>query len=129
MALFHIEKRTKKNGEARYRYTVRVKKNGQIIHQESKTFSKKAQARAFGKKRVLELEDPNELKKVHHGKHFPQQGTLASLIQRYTKEIYLLKPWGRSKQYTLDLLLDSDLAQKHLQPQSIRYHRTLQNPA
>ncbi|MET4693634.1 tyrosine-type recombinase/integrase [Endozoicomonas lisbonensis] len=114
MALYHIEKRTKKNGDTRYRCMVRVKKNGQIIHQESKTFSKKSQAKAYGKKRVNELEDTDYLKKVQHRKHFPQQGTVASLIQRYIDELYPVKPWGRSKQYSLDLLLNSDLAKKDI---------------
>jgi Na+-transporting NADH:ubiquinone oxidoreductase subunit NqrF len=44
MASITIEKRSKANGEANYRCKVRVKKNGVIIHSESKTFSKKEHA-------------------------------------------------------------------------------------
>ena len=41
MASVTIEKRQKVNGDFTYRCTVRVKKNGAIIHRESRTFSKK----------------------------------------------------------------------------------------
>ena len=37
-----------------------------------------------------------------------------SIANSEEPEIYHLKPWGRSKQYTLDLLLDSDLARKNI---------------
>jgi hypothetical protein len=41
MASVTIDKRQKANGEFSYRCTISVKKNGVIIHRESKTFSKK----------------------------------------------------------------------------------------
>ncbi|WP_281167232.1 hypothetical protein [Colwellia piezophila] len=41
MASVTIDKRQKANGDFSYRYPLRVKKNGVIIHRESKTFSKK----------------------------------------------------------------------------------------
>ncbi len=56
MASFSIETRKLKNGEARFKTTVVVKKNQKIIHRESKTFRKKELARAFGRKRVNDIE-------------------------------------------------------------------------
>ena len=41
MASVTIDKRLKANGDFSCRCTIRVKKNGAIIHRESKTFSKK----------------------------------------------------------------------------------------
>jgi len=41
MASVTIDKRLKANGEFSYRCTVRIVKNGAIIHRETKTFSKK----------------------------------------------------------------------------------------
>jgi len=49
MASVTIDKRQKANGEFSYRCTVRVKKNGAIIHRESRTFSKKELAKTWGK--------------------------------------------------------------------------------
>ena len=47
MASVTIDKRQKANGEYSYRCTVRVKKNGVIIHRESKTFSKKVESKTL----------------------------------------------------------------------------------
>jgi len=41
MASFNIEKRKQVNGNYRYKHVVRDKSKGEIIHRESKTFSKK----------------------------------------------------------------------------------------
>ncbi|WP_157829098.1 hypothetical protein [Colwellia sp. 75C3] len=51
MASVTIDKRQKANGDFSYRCTIRVKKNGVIIHRESKTFSKKELAKTWGKLR------------------------------------------------------------------------------
>ncbi|MEZ8719304.1 site-specific integrase, partial [Vibrio splendidus] len=56
MASYTIETRKLKSGEPRFKVTIIVKKNSRIIHRESKTLKKKALAKAFGKKRVAELE-------------------------------------------------------------------------
>ena len=56
MAYSTIEKRKKTNGDFSYRCTIRVKKNGEIIHRESKTFSKKELARTWAKLRIDEIE-------------------------------------------------------------------------
>ncbi|ESP91805.1 hypothetical protein N483_11550 [Pseudoalteromonas luteoviolacea NCIMB 1944] len=45
MAFNAIEKRKTTSGETRYKCRVRVKFNGKIIHNESKTFSKKPSIR------------------------------------------------------------------------------------
>ncbi|WP_461534707.1 tyrosine-type recombinase/integrase [Spongorhabdus nitratireducens] len=114
MASFSIEKRTRKDGTIRYRCVVRVKKDGVIIHRESQTFSTKNKARAYGKKRSVELEDPHYLKSLYHQDKPAQHSLLGTLIEKYQKEIYPLKPWGRTKHYVLDLLLHSALAAKNV---------------
>jgi len=48
MASVTIDKRQKANGDFSYRCTIRVKKNGVIIHRESKTFSKKEARKGRG---------------------------------------------------------------------------------
>lgn len=56
MASFFVETRQLLDGELRFRVKINVKKNGRIVHRESKTFRKKALAQTFGKRRVNELE-------------------------------------------------------------------------
>lgn len=50
MADYTIDKRTKADGTIRYRCSVSVKENGKRIHNESKTFTKQAHAKAWGVK-------------------------------------------------------------------------------
>ena len=63
MASFTIEKRAKANGDFSYRCTIRVKESGEIIHRESKTFSKKEVARTWGKTRCDAIENDSVLQK------------------------------------------------------------------
>ncbi|OCQ20312.1 hypothetical protein A7985_17985 [Pseudoalteromonas luteoviolacea] len=57
MAGFNIEKRKIASGELRYKCIVREKANGTIIHNESKTFTQKALAERWGRKRVLLVQE------------------------------------------------------------------------
>ncbi|MFT7053850.1 MAG: hypothetical protein ACJAU1_001407, partial [Psychromonas sp.] len=56
MASFSIQTRTLANGEARFKASVVVKKNGAMIHREARTFKKKELARTWGKNKTQELE-------------------------------------------------------------------------
>ena len=56
MASVTHEKRKLANGEFRYKATIRTKKDGVIIHRESKTFTKKELAVQWGKIRLHAIE-------------------------------------------------------------------------
>lgn len=79
MAFYNLEKREKSDGTIRYRCVVGIKEKGRYIHRESKTFSKASIAKAWGARRVLELESdiasPKETK--------AQQITISELIEKY----------------------------------------------
>ncbi|CAM4040324.1 Integrase [Vibrio neonatus] len=49
MTYFNIEHRTLASDELRYKATVFIKKDGCIVHPESKTFKKKTLANSYGK--------------------------------------------------------------------------------
>lgn len=102
MASFSVETRTLANNELRYKVTIRVKKSGQIIHRESKTFKKKALAQTFGKRRVYEIEEVgiNRTKTV----------TLGELICLYIYDADLWNNTGRTKRYVIQMLRDCDIA-------------------
>lgn len=55
MASFTIEKRAKANGDFSYRCTIRVKESGEIIHRESKTFSKRKLLELGAKPAAMQL--------------------------------------------------------------------------
>lgn len=97
MASFTIEKRAKANGDFSYRCTVRVKESGEIIHRESKTFSKKEVARTWGKTRCEAIE--------HHGalnKH--KVVSLGALLNLYFEDHDLWGKTGRTKRYVIKML-------------------------
>jgi integrase len=103
MASVTIDKREKANGEFSYRCTVRVKKNGVIIHRESKTFSKKELAKTWGKikKEAAELNGIAEQEKIV---------TLAELLDMYINDADLWKGTGRTKRYVIQMLRDCPIA-------------------
>ncbi len=103
MASFSIETRKLKNGEARFKTTVVVKKNQKIIHRESKTFRKKELARAFGRKRVndIESEGLNQAKSV----------SLGVLIDMFINDRDLWDNTGRTKRYVILMLRDCDIGE------------------
>lgn len=102
MASFSIETRKLKNGESRYKATVIVKKNSQIIHRESKTFRKKEHARTYGKNRVLDIEAGGVLKN--------KTVSLGELLDSYMITPELWNNTGRTKRYVIQLLRDCDIA-------------------
>lgn len=103
MAGFTIEKRKLSSGEQRYKCVVREKSKGEIIHNESKTFSTKALAESWGKKRVHEIESERVTEKKH-------TVTLGTLLNMYFENHDLWNKTGRTKQYVIKMLMDCDIA-------------------
>ena len=103
MASVTIDKRQKANGEFSFRCTVRVKKNGVIIHRESRTFSKKELAKTWGKiqKEAVELNSIVKQNKVI---------TIGELLDLYFNDVDLWANTGRTKQYVIQMLRDCPIA-------------------
>lgn len=116
MAAFNIVKRTKANGEKRYLCTVRVKQKGVQVYSESRTFTKEAPARAWGKKKTIELERDG-----HEGQN--ASITLGDLIQKYFDDSHI--EFKRTKQKVLEMLQDCDIAK--LVVNAIKPHHIIQH--
>ncbi|GAW97964.1 integrase [Colwellia marinimaniae] len=103
MASVTIDKRQKANGDFSYRCTIRVKKNGVIIHRESKTFSKKELAKTWGKirKEAVELNSITAQDKVI---------SIGELLDLFINDVYLWAATGRTKQYVVKMLRDYPIA-------------------
>ena len=102
MAYFNIERRTLSNGDPRYKTTVFVKKNGRIVHRESKTFKKKALANSFGKNKVTDIEA--------NGLNSTTICTIGELIDLYMNDKDLYDKDGRTKRYCIKLLRDCQIS-------------------
>ncbi|MCG9790656.1 site-specific integrase [Vibrio mediterranei] len=102
MASFSIQTRTLTSGEKRYKATITVKKNGQIVHRFAKTHKKKAIATAWAKNQVSEI----EIK----GLKTQRSTTIAELLDLFIAERDLWDNTGRTKQYVIKMLRDCNIA-------------------
>jgi integrase len=103
MASVTYEKRKLENGEFRYKATIRIKKNGEIIHRESKTFRKKELATQWGKLRIHSFEQDGITKR-------DKVVSLAELLNMYFEDTHLWENTGRTKQYVIKFLMDCDIS-------------------
>lgn len=88
-----ITARKRADGTTAYRATIRIKKSGQIIHQETETFDQKRMAEQWAKKRETELQAPGAIQRAKGGE------TLGDLLDWYIKDYG--DGFGRSKLATL----------------------------
>jgi integrase len=96
-----IRKRRKKNGELSYYADIVIKKHGEIVHREGRSFSKLALAKAWAAKRELELQEADVFK--------PRQKLIISeLITDYMQRF----DCKRSKRCALLALSNTPLASK-----------------
>lgn len=100
-----IRPRRRKDGSTGYTATIRIKRHGAIVHQESQTFSRRAAAADWARRREVELEDPDTLARAGQG-----ATTLEALIDWYVKEFENVSGWGRSKSASLRQLRGHPIA-------------------
>ncbi|MDK9586740.1 tyrosine-type recombinase/integrase [Lelliottia wanjuensis] len=101
MAFYTIEKRITAKGVTRYRVTVGVKKGGEYVHRENKTFPRLPLARSWGALRVADIE-AGGLEKKEPGI------TLRELLTRYINDDSMYK--SDSKKSSLRSIMRSSLA-------------------
>lgn len=110
MSSYCIENRRRADGTIKYRCKVVLKEKGKVIHQESKTFDKKASANAWGKRRSNEIDLNGLSRPIEYVK-------INDLIDRYLTDpkiapnvkrtkgacLTMLKSYGIAKLYAHDL--------------------------
>jgi hypothetical protein len=97
--------RKKADGTEAFSCQISTMRNGAIVHRESRTFSNRAMAKAWGERRERDLAKPGGLEAAKIGKE-----TLADAIDKYVatsrKEI------GRTKAQVLESIKGMDIADK-----------------
>lgn len=96
-----IRPRQRKSG-TRYTAEIRIKRKGEIVHTESRTFTKKRDAQLWAANREAELDRPGALEKLKH-----RSQTVGDMIRWYLAEF---PGMGRSKHYNLNLLCKKEIA-------------------
>jgi len=99
-----VRKYTLTDGTVKYQADIVIKKDGAIIHRESKTFDKQKLAKDWGMRREVELQQTEVYKKRDF---LP----LSDVIKQYLKEF---APEGRSKLFDISKLLKRDIASRNV---------------
>lgn len=89
--------RQRADGSTAYMAKIVVKKDGHIIHRESKTFDRRPAARAWMDRRERELKQPGAIERATADRH-----TLAHAIDRYIEES--VKEIGRTKAQVINAI-------------------------
>ena len=89
-----IRTRQRKDGSLAYLGEVRVKRDGEIVHRESRTFDRLAQARAWAETREKMVAKDIPATRQHQKM---KQATLRKVLRRYREEVSAVRPMGRSK--------------------------------
>jgi integrase len=98
-----MTQRKTKTGEMRYKFEIRLKKDGVIIHQESKTFGSKSVGKEWAKKREAELEKPNAIEQHKH-KGVTLKFVIVELINATSTR------FGRTRNSTLNFISSQSIA-------------------
>lgn len=95
----NIIARARKDGTTGYTARLRLREGKVIVHEETKTFSSKAAAKDWARRREVELESPGALAIAHQG-----ETSLASVIRWYIDSFESISQWQRGKQSALEFL-------------------------
>ncbi|MCX7208694.1 MAG: site-specific integrase [Proteobacteria bacterium] len=102
-----ITQRKAADGSLSYRAQVRVKRDGQIVHSEAKTFSKEKLAKDWAAKleQVLKGDGAVERRKI-------AKLLVGDLLRRYIDEVGEVQKFGRTKRYVMENLIKKPIAKK-----------------
>jgi hypothetical protein len=102
-----IKTRQRKDGSLAYLSEVRVKRNGRIVHRESRTFDRRTQAKAWAesreKKFAKKIPAPTRSLKL-------TQATLRKVLEKYREDVSEVRPMGRSKTSNIRFLEKCEIA-------------------
>ncbi|MGI9274320.1 MAG: tyrosine-type recombinase/integrase [Endozoicomonas sp.] len=105
-----IIKRKRSDGTIAYLAQLRMKRDGKIVHHESRTFDKRKAAVEWSRSREVELNDPHKLQLCVTSRC----NQLKTLLQRYIDEVNPVKPLGKTKRHTLERMQRYEIASKDI---------------
>ncbi len=103
-----IVTRTRADGSKCFKALVRIKKDGEVVYSQARTFDLRAVAVNWAKKVEVELQDPAKLERAGTG----HGATVGELIRRFIREVDAIQPLGRTHRATLEALLNWPIAAK-----------------
>ena len=106
-----IKTRRRKDGSLAYLTEIRIKRGGEIVHRESRTFDRRGQASAWARTQEMKLakRDPT----LNHRLRI-EDPTLKEVLKNYREDVSVVRPMGRSKDSAIKYLEKTDLAKMRL---------------
>ena len=102
-----IRTRERRDGSIAYLAEVRIKRDGCLVHRESRTFDKRRLAADWATRRESELNKPDALPKR---KQVTVRGPVRKILLKYRKEVSDIRPMGRGKSAHIKFLEKTNLA-------------------
>jgi len=102
-----IRRRRRCDGSLAYLAEVRIKRDGRLVHRESKTFDKRRFATEWATRLESQLSKPDAVPKR---KQLALSGPLHKILLKYRKEVSEIRPMGRSKSAHIKILEKTNLA-------------------
>lgn len=102
-----ITARKRADGSTAYTAQIRLKDKNVIVHTEAQTFTRKALAQAWLKRREAQLQEARALGTLQAAKV-----TVGELLDSYVAQAEGITEWGRSKTADIRRLRDAGIAQK-----------------
>jgi integrase len=102
-----IVARKNAKGETAYRAQVRLKEGGKLVHSESKTFTRRALAQVWLKRRETEIEEAQAT-----GQPIQGMVTLKQILVDYVSDADGIVAWGRTKTADVKRLQEAKLAHR-----------------
>jgi len=102
-----IRTRQRKDGSLAYLSEVRVKRDGRIVHRESRTFDRRTQAKAWAEGR--ERKFAKKVPAVKLSLNLTQT-TLRKVLEKYREDVSEVRPMGRSKASNIRFLEKCEIA-------------------
>ncbi len=102
-----IRPRRRRDGKLAYQAEVRIKRNGRVVHRESRTFDRRRLATEWATQLEDQLSKPDAVPKR---KQLALAGPLHKILLKYRKEVSEIRPMGRSKSAHIKFLEKTSLA-------------------
>ncbi|HEX3838550.1 MAG TPA: tyrosine-type recombinase/integrase [Steroidobacteraceae bacterium] len=103
-----IKARANAKGEPRYTAFIRLYSGAKVVHQESRTFPRRALAIGWAQTREVDLAKPGALDVAKMG-----DVAIGALIKRYVEEFEHTARWQRTKATSLKALQEMDIAKEN----------------
>jgi integrase len=102
-----IRPRRRRDGKLAYQAEVRIKREGRLVHRESRTFDRRRLATEWATRLEDQLGKPDAVPKR---KQLALRGPLHKILLKYRNEVSEIRPMGRSKSAHIKFLEKTSLA-------------------